>query len=89
MTTIGDAPVFENCAPMRNNTLAEEGSGQCGTALHFDPEPMHRSPAGMMAAKAGGRPITHGRSDLRRRATLDPYAVSYVSSVRAMPNSST
>jgi hypothetical protein len=41
-----------------------------------------------MAAKAGGRPITHGRSDLRRRATLDPYAVSYVSSVRAMPNSS-
>jgi hypothetical protein len=74
MTTIGDAPVFRIAHRCETTPFLKRGSGQWSTALPFDPEPMPRSPAGMTAARAGGRPITRGRSDLRRRATPDPYA---------------
>src|SRR6266404_3252559 len=59
------------------------------TALHFDPESMPGSLAGMTAAKAGGQPITSDRSFSTRSAMQDPHANNCAIFALAMLSSST
>jgi hypothetical protein len=81
------APILDEWVRLRNfNRLS--GIRLICTALRCDPGAMLESLAGMMAATAGGRPITSGRISSTKNAMPDRSAGNYVSYARVTPNSS-